>query len=89
MESHVHTLSVTTFNRLAVLQVFTWSHVLCVESAGQMGLASQHMAFRGVDGALVNTPSRMATMVTREFQRLQEFGAMAQAVLNCNTLRHM
>jgi hypothetical protein len=72
-----------------VLQVFTWSHVLCVENAGQMGLASQHMAFRGVDGALMHTPSRMATMVTREFQRLQEFGAMPQAVLNCNTLRHM
>jgi len=69
--------------------VFTWGHMLHVEGVGQLGKESQHAAFRGTDGATLDTAARMGPVITRELQKaLGEAGMNAECHLTCNDLRH-
>jgi hypothetical protein len=71
------------------VQVYTWSHVAHVESCGQLHTPLQHAAFRGRDGALMDTATRIGPLITTELKKALEECGMPSATLTCNDLRHM
>lgn len=60
-----------------------------VESCGQLGTPLQHAAFRGRDGAQMDTSTRIGPLITTELRKSLEESGMATATLTCNDLRHM
>ena len=69
--------------------MYTWSHVLDVESCGQLGTTDQHAAFRGRDGARLDSSSRIGPLITSELRKALDEAGMPCATLTCNDLRHM
>jgi hypothetical protein len=79
----------SVFGAVTDSQVYTWSHELHVESCGQLGTIAQHSAFRGRDGAQLDSASRIGPFITSEIRKALEEAGMPTATLTCNDLRHM
>jgi hypothetical protein len=73
-----------------VTQVFTWSHVVHVDSFGLLGTSSQHHAFRSIaEGKVITSSGDMGRLVSITCDKVQREAGLPVTHLTANTLRHM
>jgi hypothetical protein len=77
-------------NAGAVTQVFTWGHVVHVDSFGLLGTTSQHHAFRNIsEGKMISSAGDMGRLLSITCDKVQREAGLPVTHLTANTLRHM
>jgi hypothetical protein len=70
--------------------VFTWGHVVHVDSFGLLGTPSQHHAFRNIsEGKVLASSADMGRLLSNTCDKVQREAGLPVTHLTANTLRHM
>ena len=70
--------------------MFSWSHLVHVDSFGLLGTTSQHHAFRSIaEGKVITSSGDMGRLLSITCDKVQREAGLPVTHLTANTLRHM